>query len=350
MQTILNELIFKHPIDSYHNLNNILLSIEDVLKKLKIDKQGQLKILTASKEAILNVIKYAQKGTIEIHKTGSKHFSGLKIVVDDIGVGVKNITACLKHGYSSAKTMGVGLNVILNSMDYVMFVPKKDGFCVIFYYFIYDKRMHCIFRKRTEKVDIAMKIEPFSSYKESGDCGAAIEQEHYLLFAHWDVEGHGSAFVFENSKTILKYLVALSAYPIESILHTINYLVYTHEKLKRSSILIGSVDKTTNHLTIYRLGNINYTIYKNSENIKSRDASGVLGIEQINPKKESFTKDEWESIITFSDGIARERLPKSQTGFICNNSYEIADKIINSCSKEDDDASVLVIKKIKTKT
>lgn len=74
-------------------------------------------ITTAISEITRNVLEYAQQGevTISMLRNGTK--SGVKIVVDDRGPGIANISQVMKDGYSSRHGMGIGLPGTKRLMD-----------------------------------------------------------------------------------------------------------------------------------------------------------------------------------------------------------------------------------------
>lgn len=74
-------------------------------------------ITTAVSEITRNVIEFAQQGevTICLLKNGTKN--GVKIVVDDRGPGIANISQVMKDGYSSRHGLGIGLPGTKRLMD-----------------------------------------------------------------------------------------------------------------------------------------------------------------------------------------------------------------------------------------
>jgi serine/threonine-protein kinase RsbT len=74
-------------------------------------------ITTAISEITRNVLEYAQQGevTISLLKNGTKN--GVKIVVNDCGPGIANISQVMKDGYSSRHGLGIGLPGTKRLMD-----------------------------------------------------------------------------------------------------------------------------------------------------------------------------------------------------------------------------------------
>ena len=80
------------------------------------------RILLVAKEAGLNILKHAKRGEVRIYQIKN----GLKLVFEDFSNSLDIKKAFLK-GYSTSKTLGIGLNLILNVVDEMEIIPKKDG-------------------------------------------------------------------------------------------------------------------------------------------------------------------------------------------------------------------------------
>jgi len=343
------KLLLEYEIYKDDTVSIILDSIKECIVNFNFSNNDILKILTASKEAILNVIKYAHYGKFSLFFYEEKKYSYIQLISDDSGKGVSDIKLCMTRGYSTENTMGIGLNVILNSADEVKFHSKKDGFYVDMKMYLYDYRYHFVFRNVYESLEASMKVDPYDKYVTCGDGGIVIKNKDDLFFAHWDIEGHGSSSVYESSLLLKKYFFAFSEYELIDILSIVNESIMTHENFKRASLLIGKIDIETQDMSIYRLGNINYLIYDDIVKFKSTDSVGLLGLQQNIYTKEEFRKDEWDIFVSFSDGIQSTKLFTSLVIDGYTNSYEIVDKLINNFSKINDDSSLLVIKKLTKK-
>jgi serine/threonine-protein kinase RsbT len=72
--------------------------IKNLLKELGLSTQVVRRAAIASYEAELNVIMYAQEGSLDL--TVTPHH--IRIVVEDRGPGIKNIKQAMTEGYSTA--------------------------------------------------------------------------------------------------------------------------------------------------------------------------------------------------------------------------------------------------------
>ncbi len=74
-------------------------------------------LATAVSELTRNIITYANEGSITFStiKTAERH--GILIVVEDNGPGIENLSLAMKDGYSTGKTLGLGLPGARRLMD-----------------------------------------------------------------------------------------------------------------------------------------------------------------------------------------------------------------------------------------
>jgi serine/threonine-protein kinase RsbT len=77
----------------------------------------QTRIITAASELSRNIFQHAKQGkaVIEDISEGFKH--GLMITFEDEGPGIENIDLALKNGYSTTKSLGLGLSGSKRLMD-----------------------------------------------------------------------------------------------------------------------------------------------------------------------------------------------------------------------------------------
>jgi serine/threonine-protein kinase RsbT len=74
-------------------------------------------IATAISEIARNIVKYAREGQITFSLIGSMPRRGLMIVAEDKGPGIADLSLALQDGYSTSKSLGVGLPGAKRLMD-----------------------------------------------------------------------------------------------------------------------------------------------------------------------------------------------------------------------------------------
>jgi serine/threonine-protein kinase RsbT len=74
-------------------------------------------IATAISEVARNIVEYAKEGEITIATVGNGIAKGLKIVASDQGPGIVDLDNAMRDGYSTSRSLGLGLPGAKRLMD-----------------------------------------------------------------------------------------------------------------------------------------------------------------------------------------------------------------------------------------
>lgn len=84
--------------------------ITEYTKRIKMGLVNQTKLLTAASELARNILRYAQKGEVICEIISSPIAqTGVRLSFVDKGPGIKNIDDAMTDGFSTGKSLGVGL-------------------------------------------------------------------------------------------------------------------------------------------------------------------------------------------------------------------------------------------------
>lgn len=83
--------------------------VKEYAVKIGMGLVNQTKLITSASELARNMLKYARggKATIEVVNRGREN--GIRLVFSDEGPGIANIDQAMKDGFSTAKSLGLGL-------------------------------------------------------------------------------------------------------------------------------------------------------------------------------------------------------------------------------------------------
>ena len=70
---------------------------------------NQTKLITAASELVRNMLKYAGGGIVVIEVVSQGRDTGIRLTFQDKGPGIKDISLAMKDGFSTGKSLGVGL-------------------------------------------------------------------------------------------------------------------------------------------------------------------------------------------------------------------------------------------------
>ena len=83
--------------------------VREYAVKIKMGLVNQTKLITAASELVRNMLRYANGGKIRIEIVSKGRDNGIRLTFADKGPGINNIDLAMKDGYSTGKSLGLGL-------------------------------------------------------------------------------------------------------------------------------------------------------------------------------------------------------------------------------------------------
>lgn len=83
--------------------------LQEYAAKIGMSAVNQTKIITAGSELARNMLKYANGGNVSIEVVSKGRENGIRLVFKDDGPGIADIKLAMQDGYSTAKSLGLGL-------------------------------------------------------------------------------------------------------------------------------------------------------------------------------------------------------------------------------------------------
>ena len=84
--------------------------VTEYAAKIRMGLVNQTKLLTAASELVRNMLRYAGKGHVLCEVISLSILqTGIRLTFIDKGPGIKNVEEAMKDGFSTGKSLGVGL-------------------------------------------------------------------------------------------------------------------------------------------------------------------------------------------------------------------------------------------------
>ncbi|HUR66890.1 MAG TPA: anti-sigma regulatory factor [Chitinophagaceae bacterium] len=84
--------------------------VSEYAKKIQMGLVNQTKLLTAASEIVRNMLRYAGKGEVLCEVLSQSVLqTGIRLTFSDKGPGIKDVALAMKDGYSTGKSLGIGL-------------------------------------------------------------------------------------------------------------------------------------------------------------------------------------------------------------------------------------------------
>jgi serine/threonine-protein kinase RsbT len=94
------------------------LAAKNYAKEIGFSTAAQCMISTAVSELARNIFIYAKKGVIHLDILKENSKSGIEVVAEDSGPGIKDLEKAMEESFSTGGTLGVGLPGTKRLMDY----------------------------------------------------------------------------------------------------------------------------------------------------------------------------------------------------------------------------------------
>jgi len=83
--------------------------VKEYAVKIGMGLVNQTKLITAASELVRNMLKYASGGSILIEVITQGRENGIRLTFRDQGPGIPNVQQAMKDGFSTGKSLGLGL-------------------------------------------------------------------------------------------------------------------------------------------------------------------------------------------------------------------------------------------------
>lgn len=83
--------------------------VKEVAVKIKMGLVNQTRLITAASELVRNMMRYADGGVCLVEVVSSGRTNGVRLTFEDKGPGIPDIAAAMRDGFSTGKSLGLGL-------------------------------------------------------------------------------------------------------------------------------------------------------------------------------------------------------------------------------------------------
>ncbi|WP_026209624.1 anti-sigma regulatory factor [Cytophaga aurantiaca] len=77
--------------------------------KIGMSLLNQTKLITGASELVRNMLKYGNGGIVKIEIVSKGRDSGIRLTFEDKGPGIPNIDKAMQDGFTTGRSMGLGL-------------------------------------------------------------------------------------------------------------------------------------------------------------------------------------------------------------------------------------------------
>lgn len=292
-------------------------------------------IALVSTELASNLIKHAGGGAMKFHLLESGDRTGIQIESEDNGPGIADVELAVTDGYSTAGSLGTGLGTVNRLMDDLDFSSRSRA----------GLRILCERWKRpSQKLDvkwleIGAATRAYHSLPENGDTLFSKQWNGNALVGVIDGLGHGQ-FAQKASQTARQYLERHFDQSLDNLFRGVNRAC----RATRGVVMtLGRFDLARQTVALASIGNVETRLLGGAR-LKLSIRRGVLG---LNAPNAVVCENNWTAtsiLIIHSDGLRTQWQWDEFKEIAAEPPAVIARGLLNKLGKQEDDATVLVVK------
>ena len=308
-------------------------------EKMGFDEASLSEIDLCVTELLTNLVVHkAKNGKVRFHEITENGLSGIEILVEDEGPGIRDIPEVLRGGKSTAGSMGQGLATVQRNVDEFKIHSDSQGTRITIRKYLPPDESKDLPSYSELLVSVSVRTHP-----ESNICGDGHVIRHdgpRTMLAVIDGLGHGKdarnaasraeAYLHANHRKPLTQMPA----ELHSILHS-----------TRGGVAgIAVIDKATEELSFVGVGNIHARLWLSEGNgwVRPVSMNGTLGVSFRIPRIFVYPWKRGSIFIMHSDGLRDSwELSKQERSL---HPTEIARRLMQRYWRHSDDATVMVVR------
>ena len=303
------------------------------------DETASAEVALAVSELGANLLRHTKGGTLTLTPLVDGRRVGMQVISQDRGPGIADVEQALTDGFSTAGGLGYGLgavNRLMDELDIAAEPGTSEG-----------TRITC---KRWLRVDVRRTMpgpltfgaasRPHPRMTENGDAFVIKCWGEGALVAVIDGLGHGP-FAQHAAQTARQYVESHVDQPLDLILRGVGRAC----RATRGVVMaLARFDRDGTQLTFASIGNIEARVFGSVEPMNFAVRRGIVGVNAPNP---AVTQHRWQPnylLVLHSDGLTTRWRWEDFPGLGRTSASVIARRLLQALAKDDDDATVLVVK------
>lgn len=302
--------------------------------KLGERESGSLAI--AVTEMVTNLVKHAGNGTMIVEAVANNGNAGVRLLGLDRGPGIRDLSAALRDGFSTAGTSGSGLGAIKRlSNTFDIYTSPAHGTAVLAEFWPHKKETHTHAPLEVGVVSIPIKGEDVC-----GDGWGVRKTAEAMLLMVVDGLGHG-IMAAEAAQEAQRIFRDSRRDAPSSILQD------SHDALKKTrgaAMAIASLNFEKQVVSYAGIGNISGSIVTPQGSRGMASHNGTVGHQLQRIQEFTFPWSSNSMVVMYSDGLRSGWDLNSYPGIWSKHPGLIAGILYRDFYRERDDVTVLVAK------
>ena len=289
---------------------------------------GQLAL--AVTEAASNLHKHAEQGSLLLCVNRDGPQPGIDLVTIDAGPGVRDVTAALRDGHSTAGTLGIGLGAIQRLADFAdLYSRPGHGTSLV-------ARFRAV--PAGPEPRWAGLIRPITGETECGDAYGVVLADDTVTAVLCDGLGHGPLAAVAAAAGVAAVLDDPAGEPAA-------LLERVHRRMSGTrGGAVGVVQVGGQLARFAGLGNVAASIVSDGQRKSMISIPGIAGVQARTIRQFEYDVPPGSAVIVHSDGVSSRWEAAALPALEARDPLLIAAVLLAEAGVHRDDAGVLVLK------
>jgi anti-sigma regulatory factor (Ser/Thr protein kinase) len=289
---------------------------------------GQLAL--AVTEAASNLHKHAEQGSLLLCVNRDGPQPGIDLVTIDVGPGVRDVTAALRDGHSTAGTLGIGLGAIQRLADFAdLYSRPGHGTSLV-------ARFRAV--PAGPEPRWAGLIRPITGETECGDAYGVVLADDTVTAVLCDGLGHGPLAAAATAAGVAAVLDDPAGEPAA-------LLERVHRRMSGTrGGAVGVVQVGGQLARFAGLGNVAASIVSDGQRKSMISIPGIAGVQARTIRQFEYDVPPGSAVIVHSDGVSSRWEAAALPALEARDPLLIAAVLLAEAGVHRDDAGVLVLK------
>lgn len=313
--------------------------VKTLLEALEFDESAIEEVVLVVHELASNIVKHAGVGSIDLLPQGDDGGTAIEVRATDSGPGIADIDQAVVDGYSTAGGLGGGLGAVHRLMDEVVINSNADaesGVQIV----ATRRRQASTSDREPPPLAVEAATRPMPGYDENGDAFLIEHGTGGTLVGVIDGLGHGQA-AHRAARRAQQYVQTHSSQSLGDLFAGV-------ERACRDTrgvvMLLARFDWGAREVALGSVGNITVRICRSPDPPHLVPKRGVLGGSAPRPV---IAEWDWKPsfvMVVHTDGLSSNWNCDDFSLRDDDSETAVADELLRTLSKQDDDATVLVIR------
>ena len=305
-------------------------AVQNMAERLRFPAARIGQLALAVTEAASNLHKHAEQGSLLLCVNRDGPQPGIDLVTIDAGPGVRDVSATLRDGHSTAGTLGIGLGAIQRLADFAdLYSRPGHGTSLV--------ARFCV-SPPVSQPRWAGLIRPITGETECGDAYGVVPADGAVTAVLCDGLGHGPLAAAAAAAGVAAVLDDPAGEPAA-------LLERVHQRMSGTrGGAVGVVQVSGQLARFAGLGNVAASIVSDGQRKSMISIPGIAGVQARTIRQFEYDVPPGSAVIVHSDGVSSRWEAAALPALEARDPLLIAAVLLAEAGVHRDDAGVLVLK------